>query len=296
MSDRTKPVRLPKTHSGKAVLEQFEYFERRLWERAPQLWFASLLAPLLITLVMLAGIYVYDGMNGIYRFVVAALATGLIFGRFIILLGQSPEQISAHDASEHLWIGSVQDLAETSPFELFLLLMYLDLIVAAFLAFHLGFIFRIPFVGPRVADLMGDTQQLLAGHPWMRRASFVGLVMFVMFPTSTTGSVGGSIFGRLLGLTRATTFLAIMLGSLCGNGLMYLLAGQLNKIISPEDRWIHWVGIGICLLVVFFLERRYRHMQKTAREEEQSERSAQQKTAAESKTIPPAQTVGSSQK
>ena len=64
------------------------------------------------------------------------------------------------------------------------------------------------------------------------------------------------------------TFLAIMLGSLLGNGIMLLLAKQLNKIIRPEDRWIHWVGIFICLALVFFLERRYRHMQKIAREEE----------------------------
>lgn len=270
MSTRLKPVRLPKTHSGKAVLEQFESFERKLWERTPLLWFSSLMAPLLLTILVLAGVYLYDGANGVYRFVVAGLATGLIFGRFIILLGNSPDQIAAHpDDANPMWFGSVQDLAQTTPFELFLLLMFLDLIVAGFLAFHLGFIFRIPFVGPRVADLMGDTQQMLSGHPWLRRASFIGLVMFVVFPTSTTGSVGGSIFGRLLGLTRVTTFLAIMLGSLLGNGGMYLLAGKLNQWIGPENKWIHWVGIGICLAIVFFLERRYRHMQRIAREEQQ---------------------------
>lgn len=271
MSERIKPARLPKTQSGKMVLEQFEAFERRLWQKTPALWFASLLAPVLITIVMLAGIFLYDGLSGVYRFLVAAAATGLIFGRFIILLGQSPEQLAQSTEAEQLWIGSVKDLAETSPFELFLLLMYLDLIVAAFLAFHLGFIFRIPFVGPRVADLMGDTQQMLAGHPWLRRASFVGLVMFVMFPTSTTGSVGGSIFGRLLGLSRAMTFFAIMIGSLIGNGLMYLLAKQLSQLIKPEDQWLKWVGIGILLVLAVILERRYRHMQKMAREEQQKQ-------------------------
>ncbi len=258
----------PKTQSGKLVIESFERFERRLWERNPLIWFGSLLAPLLLTALAILGVYLFSGMIAVNRLIVATLATAMVFGRFVILFGQSSEIAPDSIEASSMWFGSLQELANISSLELFGLVMYLDLIVAAFLAFHLGFIFKVPFIGPRVADLIGDSQTLLNSHPRIKRISFVGLVLFVMFPTSTTGSVGGSIFGRLMGLSRSTTFGAIAIGSLFGNGLMYLLAGQVNKYVDKDDWWLKLIGVLFCLIIMVFLERRYRHMQKTAREEQ----------------------------
>ena len=100
---------------------------------------------------------------------------------------------------------------------------------ALFVAFHMGVVFRIPFVGPKIASMVSDGQFILRKQPWIRRAAFIGLVVFVVFPTSTTGSVGGSIFGRILGMKRWRVVTAILCGSLLGNGLMLVFSEQLSK-------------------------------------------------------------------
>lgn len=266
-SASTKSPTQPMTESGRSVIESFERFERSLWEFSKTFWSLSLLMPVVVTAAAVVIIFLFQGPNRAYTFVLAAIATAMVFGRFIILFGQSSDATTQEFEPGSFWHEAMQELTKVDSFELFLLVMYLDLIVAAFLSFHLGFIFKVPFVGPKVADLMGDTQTLLAEQPWVRRASALALCLFVAFPTSTTGSVGGSIFGRLMGLSRGMTFLCIGLGSLLGNGLMYLLAEQVNKYIDKDTWWVKLVGVALCLVIVVFLERRYRHMQKVARQE-----------------------------
>ena len=62
---------------------------------------------------------------------------------------------------------------------------------------------------------------LAANVPWVRRVTFLAIVVFVMFPLASTGSIGGSLFGRLLGLSRVRTVVAVVLGSLSGCAAMY---------------------------------------------------------------------------
>jgi uncharacterized membrane protein len=267
MDDAKKSNAEPMTQSGKGVIESFEKFERGLWNFSKILWLFTLLLPIGLTAIVVGLIALIQGPKAAYSFVIAAIATATLFGRFIILFGQSPEAVVAEYEPGSFWYEILQELSKVSSVELFLLVMYLDLVVAAFLAFHLGFIFKVPYVGPKIADLMGDTQTLLNEQPWVKRASVFALILFVIFPTSTTGSVGGSIFGRLMGLSRMTTFGAIALGSFLGNGLMYLLAEQINHYVDKDDWWLKFVGIVFCLLLVIFLERRYRHMQNVARKE-----------------------------
>jgi uncharacterized membrane protein len=265
MEHQDKSTIEPLTQSGKAVIESFEQFERRLWEFSKAFWLFTLLLPVAVTAIAVALIFLVQGPNAAYKFIIAAVATATVFGRFIILFGQSPEAVAANAEQGSYWQTMLQELSQVSSFELFLLVTYLDVIVAAFLAFHLGFIFRVPYVGPKVADLMGDTQTLLKEQPWVKRASVITLIIFVIFPTSTTGSVGGSIFGRLMGLSRLATFGSIVTGSVLGNGLMYLLAEQVNKYVDKDAWWLKLGGVAFCLVLVVFLERRYRHMQKAAK-------------------------------
>ena len=87
--------------------------------------------------------------------------------------------------------------------------------------------------------------------------AFAGLVGFVIIPFSTTGSIGGSILGRLLGLSRWTTVFGVLLGSLLGNGIMYAFAKQINKYL--EDNWtFRIIGLLLIVAICFLLEWRYR--------------------------------------
>jgi len=137
------------------------------------------------------------------------------------------------------------------------LVTYLDFIVALFVTFHMGVLFRIPKVGPKLAMLVWDGKFFMDSQPWIKRMAFAGLVGFVIIPFSTTGSIGGSILGRLLGLSRWTTVAGVLCGSVLGNGIMYVFARQINKYL--EDNWTFRI-IGLLLIVVicFLLEWRYR--------------------------------------
>lgn len=266
----------PSTKAGRKVIVAFEKFENGLWKSSPMLWIGSFFAPFLVTPVVLGAIYLIGGWESVNRIVVAAIVTVFILGRFVILAGQTGgSEVGAAKTAEFLesWgLGSI-DFTTMPAYELFFMLTYMDLMVAGFLAFHLGFVFRIPVIGTNLADMIGDGQSLLEDHPWFKRLSFLGLVVFVIFPTSTTGSVGGSVVGQLMGLSRFTTFLAIAIGSVLGNGLMLLLAGPINAYVQ-DQWWLKVVGIAIVILIFFFLERRYRHMKKVARAEAEAEQAA----------------------
>ena len=110
--------------------------------------------------------------------------------------------------------------------------------------------------------LVWDGKQLLNSQRWIKRVAFVGLVLFVVFPTSTTGSVGGSIFGRLLGMGRLLTVSGVLMGSLLGNGIMWAFAKQINQYVDPQNVWIKIVGIGILVALVVLVEIRYQRMKK----------------------------------
>ena len=148
------------------------------------------------------------------------------------------------------------------PSELFCLVTYLDFMVALFVAFHMGILFRLPYIGEKIAMLVWDGKQLLNSQRWIKRVAFVGLVLFVVFPTSTTGSVGGSIFGRLLGMGRLLTVSGVLMGSLLGNGIMWAFAKQINQYVDPQNVWIKIVGIGILVALVVLVEIRYQRMKK----------------------------------
>ena len=168
----------------------------------PLAWWATLVGPLLVTLLILAVPWEINGAPFVGRLVTTAVATFFFFGKLVILGGTDGEV-------EH-----IREFLTTE--ELFVMVLYMDLMTACVLAFHLGFMFKLPVVGPKLAALVLDGQFILQSNPWMKRATFVGLVAFVVFPLAATGSVGASIFGRLLGMSRVATFVGIALGSVLG--------------------------------------------------------------------------------
>ncbi len=187
-------------------------------------------------------------MGFVGKLATTAIIAFFVFGRFIILGGgeQGSDEI-------HSFLTSGQ---------LFGLMSYLDLLVAVVLSFHIGFMFKIPVLGPKVSELVADGQVILKLQPWMRRATFWGLVAFVVFPLAATGSVGGSIFGRLLGMTRSATLIGIAVGSVIGNGIMYLFSDLINRYLDKDNPLLFWGGVVVIVGLIVFLERRYRKMKK----------------------------------
>jgi len=140
---------------------------------------------------------------------------------------------------------------------------YQDVMVALFFAFHVGFMYRLPWIGPKIAELSVDSEFILSHQPWMKRFTFMGLLAFIAFPLAATGSVGGAIFGRLLGLSRWAIFWGSSIGAVIGNVAMLFLAEAVNDYLPADSSLVTYGGIPIILLIIFLLERRYRGMKKS---------------------------------
>lgn len=231
------------------LLTSFNEFEKSFRSRFPALWLLTLVGPFVITIALLIFFGLTFGWSYPQKLISHAVLTSLVFGRFIILVGMEGQAGDSYDIT-------------LLPSELFCLVTYIDFMAAIFVAFHMGIIFRLPYVGEKLAMLVWDGKQLLMTHRWIRRMAFVGLVMFVVFPTSTTGSIGGSIFGRLLGMGRIQTVIGVLMGSLLGNGIMWVFAKQINNYFDPENIWLKVVGVAILVGLAVFIEIRYQKTKK----------------------------------
>ncbi|MFQ5748464.1 MAG: small multi-drug export protein [Planctomycetota bacterium] len=147
------------------------------------------------------------------------------------------------------------------------MVVMLDLLTATVCIFHLGWLYRIPRLGPILVDIQQDGRIILEQNPWMRRATMLAIVVFVTFPLAATGAVGGVLFGRLLGLGRLRTMIGIALGSLLGSGIMVLASEGIGELLKETPDWIRIAG-GLILVggLILILNSRYRAFRRRRRE------------------------------
>ncbi len=231
---------------GEKGLDEHEYdFYVEFRRNYPTVWLATLIGPLILTVAILVFAGVFVSGEYCWRIIVWSLATFFGLGKFAIVVPND-------------WL---------SKEELFVMVLYMDLVVAILLVCHAGFVFRIPVLGSKLLALTEDGQVMLRRFPWMRRITFLGIVTFVMFPLAATGSVGGALFGRLLGMSRKATLLGIAIGSVLGCGVMYFKAGLVQQYFDPKNPMTTIGGISAILGIIFLLNFRYRKMKKRILEE-----------------------------
>ena len=229
------------------LLTSFTEAETTFRQHYPIIWITTLAGPFVISIILLLILGWTLGWEYPRNVISHAFLAFFILGRFIILVGME---------------GDLRGKITMNPEDLFVLVTYMDFVSALFVAFHMGILFRLPIVGQKIAALVWDGKYLLDSYAWIKRMAFLGLVLFVIFPTSTTGSVGGSILGRLLGMSRGLTVLGVLLGSLLGNALMYFFSKQINQFITPETVWVKVVGFVVLIALIILVEVRYQRIKK----------------------------------
>lgn len=239
----TKLVTDEQSTSEEGVVGEFEHDSDSLWRQNRTLAIATLIGPVLLTATVVGAIALSGGIDVARRLVLTALATFFVLGRFVILSG-------------------AENTAGLTPGQLGLMVFYMDVMTAIVVSFHAGSLFRIPWLGKRLRVLMHDGRVLLTGNRWMRRTTFLGIIAFVMFPLASSGSVGGSLFGRLLGLSRAATFFGVVIGSFLGCVTMYYGANFINQQLGQSNPMVRWGGVLLLVALMALLGRRYRSVSR----------------------------------
>jgi uncharacterized membrane protein len=223
--------------------------EAEFRKRFPAVWLATLVGPIVISTIAVLYFWIAFGWASAVKLVTTATISFFVAGKSIIL-GGGIEQLEKRD-----FYSSEQLLA---------LVFAIDVMTVSFLVFHLGFLFRLPKLGSKLQAVADNGHIILEAHPWMRRMTFVGLVIFVAVPLAMTGSVGGSIFGRLLGMSRLATFFGVMIGNVIGGFAMYFGAEVLRNILKKDNPMLLIGGIAVMALVLYVLLRRYQQTMNLA--------------------------------
>jgi uncharacterized membrane protein len=231
------------------MIASLEHFEQRFRKEKFVLWLVTLVGPWVATLVYLGVYYVVTGPKHTWALIIAAALAFGAAGRFIIPLQETMPNLGE-------WS---QQLSST---ELFWWVSFQDIMVALFLSVHIGFMFRLPWIGHKIAELTVDSELILSKQPWMKRFTFLGLLAFIAFPLAATGSAGGAIFGRLLGLSRSAIFWGSAIGGVIGNGAMWYMSKKVNDYLPQNSPLVQWGGVVAIVLIIFFLERRYAAMKR----------------------------------
>lgn len=229
------------TPDDEQLVSGFERDSDSLWQNERLLAISTLAGPALITLAVIAAVAVSAGFEEARHLVLAGLLAFFVLGRFVILGGRDLDP----------------DVAGFTPAELAVMVFYMDIMTAIVVSWHAGALFRLPWLGQRLRFLMQSGREILADNRWMRRTTFLGIVAFVMFPLASSGSVGGSLFGRLLGLSRTATFIGVLIGSLLGCGTMYYGATIINKYVDQNNPLLRWGGVAALVVLLALLNRRY---------------------------------------
>jgi hypothetical protein len=249
MTDNLEPKTATETQPLTQVEVRMHSIEDRMQERHPILWWVTLIIPAAMVLGAIITIFAVHGFVFTVKLVVAAAITFVFLGRLVILLGQS---------------GDLDFDVFLSPNQLFFMVSYMDLAAAVLVAFHIGLLFDLPYIGKRAKSLIDDAKFVMNRFPAIQQAAFLGLTAFISFPLAATGAIGGSILGTLLGLGRVRVFLATVIGCFIGNFLMLKFAHQIEPI--TKEPWVRYSSIVAIVVLVIVMEWRYRKSVKKYRE------------------------------
>lgn len=136
-----------------------------------------------------------------------------------------------------------------------LALAFLDFAGGLFMAWNFPLVLRIPYIGPWVSRFTEAGRTFLDRRPWLERLYFVGLIAFVSLPFDGSGSIVGSIVGRMLGMTKTEVLSCITIGGIIGSFAIALgIDYAVNLIPAGAGFWVSlavFLLIGTALLVMY---------------------------------------------
>lgn len=141
-------------------------------------------------------------------------------------------------------------------------LAFLDFAGGLFMAWNFPLALKIPIVGPWIRQFMEAGQTYLAERPWLEKLYFLGLVLFVSIPFEGSGSITGSIIGRMLGMGKTEVLACITIGGIIGSFCIAIGADYIRGVflldVTLGFSLLVFILIGIAIAVMYRSSRRKR--------------------------------------
>jgi hypothetical protein len=154
------------------------------------------------------------------------------------------------------------------PWLIALAVAFLDIIVGLFLIWNFDLTKKIPILGKWITKLETKGGDIIKDNKFIEALSFVGVVLFVMFPFQGSGGVGASIVGRAIGMNPYKVWAAIIMGAISGTLLIAYAADSFFKVFM-ENRILGFIFLAIIVVLaaIILLRRRKNYKKKDSEDE-----------------------------
>ncbi|MDD4127430.1 MAG: small multi-drug export protein [Methanomicrobium sp.] len=125
----------------------------------------------------------------------------------------------------------------------------MDICGALFMTLNFDLALKIPVLGRWIKGVMEGGESFFASHKWLEKLSEAGLVLFVVVPFQGSGGIGGTLIGRMMGLSKLRVFLSILLGAFIGSFAIALGVEYIIEIFN-FDPVIAAIVLSVIMLVI----------------------------------------------
>jgi hypothetical protein len=142
------------------------------------------------------------------------------------------------------------------PWLIALAVAFLDIIAGLFLVWNFDFAKKIPILGRWIIKFESKGGTILNENRYIEALSFVGIILFVMFPFQGSGGVGASIVGRVIGMNPYKVWVAIIIGAISGCFLIAYAADTFFSVFLENRILGVLILVGIIVIVAFLILRK----------------------------------------
>lgn len=139
---------------------------------------------------------------------------------------------------------------------------FVDIVSSYFLLWNFYIVEKIPLVGKWIKDFQEFGAQKMKEKEWIKKAAFLGVALFVVFPFQGSGGVGASVLGKVIGMNKYRAWLAIIGGSLVGCSFIGIISYYTGGAVIRAFESDVFLGIGALVLVIVVFIFLY-HLLKT---------------------------------
>jgi uncharacterized membrane protein len=192
---------------------------RRLADQDPsamlprRLRLAMTVGPIVGLAVMLLAAYLYAGWVAAGFVAWIELGSFIGLGKFVIFLG-------------------VPSGVPVGVWPLAGVVIYGDVGTCLIMLANMNALYRVPWLGERLARAHEAGRQVLSAQPWMRRMAWIGVAIFIAVPFQGTGAVVGTLMGGILGMSLLSILSAVTIGSAAGCAGLAALSGSLRSNVE----------------------------------------------------------------